>query len=352
MIYGTPWPLSEDDYLCAYGADAKNRGIYWIDRFGNRELIYRDPAISCLSPIPLRPRAMPKVVPSETSQAAEDAHKQRTATVSVMNVYDADFEWPEDTQIRALRVIQLLPKSTAPPNQPRIGVANQTNARAVLGTVPVEPDGSVYFEAPVGKPIYFQAIDQHGTAVQSMRSATYVHPGEHLSCQGCHERKHDPPSRPDVLPLALRRPPSPIQPDVDGSNPFNYVRLVQPVLDRNCVDCHTKEKALDLSGVADGPNGWTRSYANLAAKYGFYFHVSNGSINTGVHGGSRTIPGQFGARASELTKYLSKEHYGVDLSAEDRHRLTLWLDCNSEFFGSYENTEAQARGEIVWPTLE
>ena len=52
--YGTPWPLSEDDYLCVYDAAATNRGIYWLDRFGNRQLLYRDPAISCLSPIPLR----------------------------------------------------------------------------------------------------------------------------------------------------------------------------------------------------------------------------------------------------------------------------------------------------------
>ena len=33
----------------------------------------------------------------------------------------------------------------------------------------------------------------------------------------------------------------------------------------------------------------------------------------------------------------------TDLPAEDRHRITLWLDCNSEFFGAYENTQAQAR---------
>ena len=350
--YGTPWPLSEDDYLCVYDADAKNRGVYWLDRFGNRELIYRDPAISCVSPIPLHARPMPPVIPSATSQAAEDKHLDRPATVAVMNVYDADFPWPTDTKIEALRVIQVLPKATAPPNVPRIGCAQQTNARAVLGTVPVEADGSVYFEAPVGKPIYFQAIDQQGTAVQSMRSATYVHPGEQLTCQGCHERKHDPPNRPPQLPLALRRAPSKIQPDVEGSNPFNYVRLVQPVLDRHCVGCHQEKKALDLSGKLGAANGWSQSYASLAEKYGFYFHVTNGAFNTAVHGGSRTIAGQFGARAAGLAKYLDESHYGVKLPAEDRHRIALWLDCNSEFYGSYENTELQARGEIVRPTLE
>jgi len=50
-------------------------------------------------------------------------------------------------------------------------------------------------------------------------------------------------------------------------------------------------------------------------------------------------------------KYLDESHYGVKLSSEDRRRITLWLDCNSEFYGSYENTQAQARGEVVRPTL-
>jgi hypothetical protein len=267
-----------------------------------------------------------------------------------MNIYDSDFPWPEGTNIRELRIVQVLPKSTAPPNQPRIGVANQTNARAVLGTVPVESDGSVYFEVPAGKAIYFQALDERAMAVQSMRSATYAHAGESLSCQGCHERKHESPLRPQATPLALRKPPQKIKPDVSGSNPFNYPRLVQSVLDRNCVACHQEKKAIDLSGKLDGQ--FTKSYNSLAEKYGFYFHVTNGSINTGVHGGSRTIAGKFGARAAPLLKYLGPEHYGLELSKEDFHRMTLWLDCNSEFLGAYENAAAQARGEIIHPSLQ
>ncbi len=353
--YGTPWPLSEDDYLCVYDAAAKNRGIYWIDRFGNKELIYRDPAISCVSPIPLAPRPRPPVIPDQTVQTAEALERAGgeipQATIAVMNVYDSDFEWPKGAKVAALRVVQVLPKTTAPPNEPRIGVAQQTNARSVLGTVPVEPDGSAYFEAPVGREIYFQALDERRLAIQSMRSGTYVHPGECLTCQGCHERKHRPPTDPGVVPLAMRRGPSKIAPDVDGSHPFNYVRLVQPALDRNCVQCHAKKKALDLSGPVEGKYGWTRSYNNLAAKYGFYYHVSNGSIHTGVHGGSRTPAGQFGARASKLLPYLGPEHYGVKLSDEDFHRITLWLDCNSEFFGAYHNTRDQAQGLVVHPRL-
>ena len=354
MVYATAWPLGEDDYLCVYDRHARNRGVYWIDRFGNRELIYRDPSISCLSPIPLRPRPGPPLIPDQTTQTAAAGRARgggQTATIAVMNVYDSDFDWPEGTKIAALRIIHVLPKTTPRVNTPRIGVANGTNARAVLGTVPVEADGSAYFRAPVGRLIYFQALDARGLAVQSMRSGTYVHPGEQLTCQGCHEPKHHARRRSTTIPLALGRGPSEIRPDVDGSNPFSFVRLVQPVLDRHCVDCHREKKAIDLTRVVEGKYGWTRSYTNLADKYGFYFHASKGSIRSGVHGGSRTVAGQFGARASRLLRYVDARHYGVKLSDEDRHRVTLWLDSNSEFYGAYENTQAQARGEVVLPTL-
>ena len=222
----------------------------------------------------------------------------------------------------------------------------------MLGTVPVEADGSAYFEAPAGKAIYFQALDEQGMAVQSMRSATYVHPGEQLTCQGCHERKHEPPNRSPQLPLALRRAPSQIQPDVEGSNPFNYVRLVQPVLDRHCVGCHQEKKALDLGGKLESGQRLDPLLHQPGREVRLLLPREQRLFNTGVHGGSRTIAGQFGARAAGLLKYLDESHYGVKLPAEDRHRITLWLDCNSEFFGSYENTEAQARGEVVRPTLE
>jgi hypothetical protein len=154
------------------------------------------------------------------------------------------------------------------------------------------------------------------------------------------------------MPLALRRAPSAIVADVDGSRPFSYVRLVQPALDRNCASCHRERKALDLSGTLLSKPGWSQSYAGLAKKYGFYYDVGNGAIKDPLHGGSRSVAGRCGARAAKLLDYLGPQHYGVRLSDEDFHRITLWLDCNSEFLGAYENAQAQARGKIVFPGLE
>jgi len=353
MRYGTPWPLSEQDFLCVYDQAAKHHAIYWIDRYGNRELIYRDDKVPCYAPIPLRPRPTPPILSEQSGRIAQGGNLADTpmANVSVVNVYDSDFDWPAGTKVHSLRIVQVLPKLTAPPNQPRVGIAQQTNARQVLGTVPVEADGSAHFQIPSGKAVYFQALDEHGLAVMSMRSAAYFQPGEKLTCQGCHERKLDTPPPAAKVPLALRRAPSTIQPEVEGSNPFSFTRLVQPALDRNCVACHKEKKAVDLSGQVGGPNGWTRSYAALAAKYGFYFDVTNGSFN-GARGGSRTTAGKFGAMASPLMKYLDAKHHGVKLSAEDYRRFTLWLDLNSEFLGAYEKVAEQARGEVVQPSLQ
>ena len=112
-----------------------------------------------------------------------------------MNVYatDALGKLPAGSKVKQLRIMQVLAKSTPNSNDPLIGTTGDTwgggIARFPLGVVPVEDDGSVYFEAPVGKEIYFQLLDSNGCAIQSMRSGTYVHSGEQMTCYGCHEDK-------------------------------------------------------------------------------------------------------------------------------------------------------------------
>ena len=147
------------------------------------------------------------------------------------------------SRLRRYGSYKCYPKRPHPPNQPRIGIGNQTNARAILGTVPVEKDGSAHFLMPAGMEVYFQALDAEGFAVQSMRSGTYVHAGKHLSCQGCHEPKRQVHAQFPAMPLAFRRPPSKIRPDVSGTRPFSFLKLVQPVLDAHCVDCHLEKWA-------------------------------------------------------------------------------------------------------------
>ena len=363
--YGMAWPLSEDYHLAVYDADNELRkggghyGIYLVDSFGNKELLYRDPRIACMSPIPLRPTAMPPVGPlaAVTAQTKTDSRtaswpgKPGEATIAVLNVYASIRPWPEGTRIKALRVLQVLPMSVPsgrPPHETGVRIAlagdSVVPTRYVLGTVPVEEDGSAHFTVPANREMFFQALDEKGLAVQSMRSATYLHEGERLVCAGCHEPKDRTPLAAAAVPLAMRREPSRLTPDVDGSNPFSYPRLVQPVLERNCLPCHTKNpgKAPNLNREPI-QRRWYASYNSLVP-FGFTSYGEN----------LRTTPGQFGARASKLYAMLSKGHNDVKLSDEDMHRLTLWLDCSTMFYGVYEKEggEAQLRGEIVKPTLE
>jgi len=358
QVYSTPWPLSEKYHLCVYDAAATGAavrrhgddyGLYLVDAFGNKELLYRDPDIGCMNPIPLRPTTLPAPAPA-VAGAPATIGDQGTATMAVVNVYDSAAGWPAGTKIQALRIMQLLPCAVPSgglrPHETGRRIAEAGDSivpcRAVLGTVPVEADGSAHFTVPAYRELFFQALDERGMAVTSMRSATSLRAGETLVCAGCHEHKTEAPKISPAMALALRRAPSIPTPDVDGSHPFSYARLVQPVLDQNCVGCHVTKKAPNLAREPIAGKFFA-SY-NTLVRYGFTAYGDN----------YHTIPGQFGAHAARLLGILDKGHYGVALSSEDYHRLALWLDCCSMAYGVYEKEggEAQLQGQIATPRLE
>jgi hypothetical protein len=117
-----------------------------------------------------------------------------------------------------------------------------------------------------------------------------------------------------------------------------------------CVACHDKErKAPDLSGTPEGKFGWSRSFTTLSQ---FVWAMEGGRGVVEKNGGTRSIAGKVGARASKLLEILEQGHYDVSLSPEELRRITLWLDCNSNFYGAYHKTEEQARGEVVMPQIQ
>lgn len=350
--YVCPWPLSDSYFLAA---ESETRKLFLIDRFGNRELLFEALVdLPIFQVLPLRPRPLPRETPERTFQGSRASLPEHTrAVISVVNVYESDLPWPDGTVIKALRIIEIFPREWAFPesNTPRIGFGSGANARMVLGVVPVEDDGSAYFEAPVGKAIYFQAIDERGMAVQSMRSCTYVHPGEHLSCLGCHEHKWKAPAAQGGLPKAFRRAPSEIVPEPEGSLPFSFARLVQPVLEAKCGDCHAHQQVEPPLAAGRSPSADASAaiYTSLEP-YAFYFHGQGSALGLEpIHGGYRSIPGRFGARQSSLLAFLGPAHYGVQLTDDERRRLTLWLDLNSNELGAYHDADRQQRGEVVWP---
>ncbi|MBI3921879.1 MAG: discoidin domain-containing protein, partial [Armatimonadetes bacterium] len=184
--YKTAYPLSETYFLVSYSfqgllgeprGNAPNMfGLYLVDAFGNKELLYRDTNISCLSPVPLRTRFRPPVLPSSL-----DRDLGEEGTFLLQDVYASSPALPPGS-IKALRVVQVLPKSTPGIDNPPVGRPRGAPGKQVLGTVPVEPDGSAYFRVPARVEVAFQALDDKGMALQVMRSGAYLQPGERASC--------------------------------------------------------------------------------------------------------------------------------------------------------------------------
>jgi len=368
--FHSPWPLSEDCFLVAFSFDPlpgmgprvredTETGLYYFDRFGNLELLYREPGISCMYPIPLTPRPTPPTVPNGTgppkstsvsgTDQSRDTLPGDEGEFVLVDVRRSLMPLPASRPIRTLRIFQVLPKTeTHVADDPKLGYARAESARMLLGTVPVETDGSAYFRAPACRPLYFQAVDETGRAVQTMRSATYLQPGQRRSCVGCHEPVGTSPNRREVL--ALRRPPSAITPGPDGSKPFCYPRLVQPVLDRHCVVCHDGSTGADKSALllTGQPVGtFTRSYESLRPFVRWY-EWGGKTISHVV-----TRPGQIGADASPLLQTLGDQiHSGsIQLSVENRRRIHIWLDGNAPFYGTYGEQEQrlQQKGKPVPP---
>ncbi len=351
--FHSPWPLSENTFLVSFSFDPlpgmssgetrdTRSGLYYFDRLGNLELLYYDPAISSMYPIPLRPRPTPPVLASH-----RDPHLGDEGEFMLSNVRQSHFPFPNNRPIAELRVFQILPKDGShTANDPRIGHANAENARLLLGTIPVEPDGSAYFRAPARKPLYFQAVDAHGRAVQSMRSVTYLQPGERRGCIGCHEPTGATPAPTPTL--AMRRPPSTLQPGPPGSRPFSFPLLVQPILDQHCVPCHDGQPGPDQSQLAltgEPHHPFSRAYVNLRPFLRWYEWGGDSISQIATH------PGRIGADASPLTAILDDPNHGpkAPLPDEARRHLYLWLDANVPFYGSYEPADqiAQRKGQSI-----
>jgi len=343
--YGTPWPLNEDFYLCNIWEN-----LYLIDRYGNQTLLLENSMVfdgktdinmRLIDPMPLQARPRPTVIPRMTTEGEDYPQAKQAATVGVVNVYTSDQPFPKGTKIKWLRVIQDILKLNPDMGVPVIGYQVEATPRIPLGIVPVEEDGSAYFEAPPGKELIYQVLDENFMAVQSMRAVSYLHKGEQLTCLGCHEDKNiTPPTGRRAK--AFSRPPSKLQPEIGPIEPITYYRHAKPVFEKTCLPCHQKAG----KGLQDF-DYWALE------PYTFHFDggMSGSTIKTD-HGGSRTIPGRFGARYCTIGQALLNDtHYGK-IPEADYRKLVLWMDCNSLRLGAFQDEEKQMAGEVVWPTLD
>ncbi|MCQ2391782.1 MAG: hypothetical protein MJ240_10195 [Kiritimatiellae bacterium] len=386
--YATAWPLSEKYYICVYDGDAncqygvadalrRKYDLTLLDVFGNKIRIYSHPTISCFDPMPLQARPMPPALPHKTlvgrpadldGKRPEPIAKKdlpKTALIQLMDVYNSRYPFPP-VEIKELRVWQILPKTDPMVGIPRLGACDQTPGRQCLGTVPVEKDGSAAFYAPVGVPLYFQALDAEGCAVQTMRSDTYVAPGETLTCNGCHEDREER-VKPTAGPtrLALKRAPSTLKPEVEGAKPFNYPRLVQPVLEAKCVSCHGRNRAegvpdLTKGNARENPFGFYASYCSFLDRGLVQYYTTKywgkdwatrwRQADAFVQAYSE--PGKVGARGSRLYRMLKDGHHGVKLTPEEWRRLILFMDASGAYIAHDYDAAGQRAGKVVEPILE
>ena len=365
--YESPYPLSEKYFYVSYSPkplrwewqkpqDADALGIYTLDVFGNRELVYRSPTLCAVNAQPIIERETP---PVWSSQLPKDAPNY--GEMSVVDVYKGLGDKVERGSIKELRVVQLFPKVTRDSDNPPIGKAREENGRAILGTVPVEEDGSAYFRVPAQTPFYLQAIDRDGNAYQTMRSLTYLQPGEKISCIGCHERRDssggsgfETYSADASHTLAAKRAPSIIKPDRLSGRPFSYPHDIQPILDAKCLSCHNETNAqgqIDLSGTpcGEGKDAFTRSYMSLMDDRDFWGEGTNPKNAAEAlvprFGARNTIQitepgGMYGALGSRLMKMLREGHEDVKLSDEELRTIAAWIDLNGIFYG-VDNEEGQ-----------
>ena len=238
----------------------------------------------------------------------------------------------------------------------RVGADGPWEVKRVLGTVPVEADGSALFRIPAKTPISVQPLDERGWAVALMRSWMTAMPGETLSCVGCHDRRNSSP--PSMQTIAARRKPSAVEPWYGPTRGFSFRREVQPVLDKYCVGCHDGQPRDDGQQVPD-LRGDQNAYVvfrggdprgqivrdtpkeKLLGKYGGVFEPSYLTLRNLVRVGGLESdlhllpPMEFHAGTTQLVQMLRKGHHGVQLDAEAWDRLATWIDLNAPCHGTW-----------------
>ncbi len=378
-----PYALSEKSFLASFSYDmpaSSNFQLYFMDVWGNKELIHRDKMMDCVAVQPVRKRPKPPVLPDLTDQS------KTYATLYVEDVY-RDLPGVEKGEVKYLRIAQQMFWLTRANTQ---GIQYHPLANAsecfaygtggpvrVIGTVPVEEDGSIYFEAPAKVDLYFQALDKDHRAVQRMRTHVEFAPGENRGCVGCHETRGDTVSGVTMRQAISKQPVRPTPPPWGDSTLINYETMVQPVFDSKCVKCHGEKEpkgGLDLSSKKDqygfmqsfrsmyglkpgdgtprvkwaheGPVKAERAKSpdhpwwNIMWDYIIIRQSVNGQLSI------PNIPKEYGAIRHPLaTKLVEDEDHAKLLSEQEKELIMTWFDVQSPYFDTYMQQAGNGRGK-------
>ena len=357
--YKTPYPLSEEDFLVSArtGGRTDKFKLYLMDVHGNRELIYEG-HYNVWHAIPVVPRPRPPVHPDGVAWpgTGRDRQPPQPGVFYSADVYQGVPDLPRGSA-KYLRVIQMDARTYSTWTRdgrfsgPVVSAVQDDGVKRILGTVPVGPDGSVYFRVPAGQALHFQLLDEQYRAVQTMRSFTGVMPGERRGCVGCHELHS---TTPVLLPgPAPAQSPVELTPPPWGTESISYLKHVQPVLDRYCGECHQGKgearKDYDLT-LRPGRGAFSEPYLTLVG-YAAYSGEANDRTNPGIAGALKAENFEQSDPSSYVTfrpmKYLSYTsklielassggHYVVKLDATSLRQLIAWVDANCPYRGDEE----------------
>ena len=370
--YKTAYPLSEEDFLVSARGQGNKFRLYLMDVHGNRDLIYEG-VYNVWHAIPVRPRQAPPAQPNRVAWPGTGAERRppQPGVFYSPDVYQGVPDLPRGI-VKYLRVFQLDYKTYSTWNKtyrhsgPAVSIVQEEGVKRILSEVPVESDGSVYFQAPAGRTLYFQLLDAERRCVQTMRSFTGLMPGEQRGCVGCHELHSTAPAAQGGL--ALRRPPTELTPPAWGTESISYERFVQPVLDRYCVRCHQGKapgEAEPNLALRPGHSVFKEPYLTLVGPAGWGNPVGGGKPGYGIAGaipvesaydqndprGLTTLPPmQYLSRQSRLVELASSgKHYDVKVDPLSLHRLIAWVDACCPFMGE---DELRAQGDPDFPGIE
>ncbi len=366
--YYSPYPLSEKDFLVSAERGSKKHHkflLYLMDVDGNRELIYEGDN-NIFHAQPVRSRIKPQVIPDRVAWPSTEEEKlnPQDGVMYSRNVYEGA---PPELRGKAkyMRIMNIEPKTYTywhkrpyASTGPVVSMVQSDGVKRILGTVPIEKDGSMSFYAPTGKALHFQLLDEKYRALQTMRSFTGVMPGERRSCLGCHSLHNTMPGNSDKAnSIALSSAPHQITPPPWPDHSVDYERYVQPTLDKYCGSCHQGEgkarETLDLT-LRPGYLIFKEPYVTLTGRPSWgtpYVRPENpppgfGIANTILVEGYSTIdpeayqtspPMTYLSYKSRLVEIASSgKHHGVQVDPINLRRLMVWIDAMCPYRGAEE----------------
>jgi hypothetical protein len=315
-----PYAVSADCFLVA-----RDKQIVLMDATGREEVLHTYTGAGAVhEPRPVRPRPREPVIQTHSDP------RQRTGRMVLADVYRGrNLPGVKRGDIKKLLILESLPKQVNFSGGPDlVSWLGTFTLERVLGTVPVEADGSACFDVPANRQVFFVALDENDLSVKRMQSWCSVMPGETISCVGCHEQRVETPRNqaPGRL-LALSRPPSQIEPFASLPDVLDFHRDIQPILDRHCVRCHTyeqREGRVILAGDL-GPQ-WSHSFFSLFA---------HRQVADGRNGLGNQPPRTIGSAASPLLKMVEGGHYQVKATPQEWRTLWLWIESGATYAGTY-----------------